>query len=522
MLWVEVGCFGVGLAAIQNFPVYIVYKDKNMPFKGHKRGRNYFQRGHKPYTSLGHQYHISEPEQYRRMDFNTYSLGLNLQDQPPSSLRPRPHQGDQEPFVAVEELIGGNQIVSMDILADVMSSLYASHMNASPDCASPCFSFPRKLAKNQGLGISVTVVCQKCQYTSSKYDLYSKLCTGKPGKPPADINIRCGQYMASSEVSLNSMSCLLAILNCHVPDQKTLQRNICKASNAHLSLAEAQINKNRGALAEIITHMDDNSPVKGIVAMDTMYNNPSRGGNYLPGTQSCTPIVEMTTKKQMIIGMECKSQICSKRKTRQELLCSHSGHCSQTYPAGKPLSDVEKIASQNFFSSIEQGPLANKITHVLADGCNQVLSGVNNPGIERLLCSQHLKRGQWRKFYSMAALLSPSLFGTVDPSGRKWELGSSIINRCSAEMTMFHKLHKKDENAYLSAMEKVRLGILPCLSGDHRQCRNTLSMCPMHPASSSAARNPKTKLRNFALDSSDIKVLQEVVDYRWAFPALHI
>ena len=208
--------------------------------------------------------------------------------------------------------------------------------------------------------------------------------------------------------------------------------------------------------------------------------------------------------------MECKSQICSKRKTRQELLCSHSGHCSQTYPAGKPLSDVEKIASQNFFSSIEQGPLANKITHVLADGCNQVLSGVNNPGIERLLCSQHLKWGQWRKFYSMAALLSPSLFGTVDPSGRKWELGSSIINRCSAEMTMFHKLHKRDENAYLSAMEKVRLGILPCLSGDHRQCRNTLSMCPMHPASSSAARSPKTKLRNFALDSSDIKVLQEV------------
>ena len=176
----------------------------------------------------------------------------------------------------------------------------------------------------------------------------------------------------------------------------------------------------------------------------------------------------------------------------------------------------------NFFSSIEQGPLANKITHVLADGCNQVLSGVNNPGIERLLCSQHLKRGQWRKFYSMAALLSPSLFGTVDPSGRKWELGSSIINKCSAEMTMFHKLHKRDENAYLSAMEKVRLGILPCLSGDHRQCRNTLSMCPMHPASSSAARSPKTKLRNFALDSSDIKVLQEVVDYTWAFPALHI
>ena len=108
--------------------------------------------------------------------------------------------------------------------------------------------------------------------------------------------------------------------------------------------------------------MDDNSHVKGNVAMDTMYNESSWGGNYLPGTQSCTPIVEMTKKKDYGHGMQVPNLL--KRKMRQELLCSYSGHCSQTYPAGKPLSDVEKIASQNFFSSIEQGPLANKITHL--------------------------------------------------------------------------------------------------------------------------------------------------------------
>ena len=103
-------------------------------------------------------------------------------------------------------------------------------------------SFHKKLAKNQGLKISVPSICQKCKYTSSNYDLYTRLFSGKPSTPLAQIGFRCGQHMASSEAPLNSISCLQAILNCHALDQRSLQHHISKTSNVHLSLAEAESN----------------------------------------------------------------------------------------------------------------------------------------------------------------------------------------------------------------------------------------------------------------------------------------
>ena len=187
--------------------------------------------------------------------------------------------------------------------------------------------------------------------------------------------------------------------------------------------------------------------------MDAMYNNPSRGGNYLPGTQSCTPIVEMITKNDYGHGIQEPNLPQEKNATRASLFTFRALlaniSCWQTFVW------CREISSQNFFSSIEQGPLANKITHVSADGCNQFSSSVNNPDIDKLLCSQHLKRGQWRKFYSMAELLAPGLFGTVDPSGRNWELASSIINRpCyisyTKGMKCLHFCHGKSEIGHIT------------------------------------------------------------------------
>ena len=57
-----------------------------------------------------------------------------------------------------------------------------------------------------------------------------------------------------------------------------------------------------------------------------------------------------------------------------------------------------------------------------------------------------MSKVKWRKVYTLVALITPRY---VNPSGRKWELGGSIIHRCSAEMTMFRKLHEMDENAFL-------------------------------------------------------------------------
>lgn len=379
-----------------------------MPPRWFRKSRRYFKTGHKFHEPSLILANNSPSKNFERLPVETYNLGLEGQECP-SILRPMPQDSDNGQSIISSPYIQSNRLVNMAKCADMMSTVYAAHFSHSRHCMCPDFQIPHATEKLQGLGTSVTVLCTKCDFTSDHCVLFNKVYSGLQGKPPAETNIRLGQYIASSECSLTSIRTMLAVLDCPTPAETTIQRQSKKASMAHELLGEVQLNRNQEVVAKLLSHKSSDDQVMGVVGIDTMYNNPSKGcATTQRGTQSSTPVVEFSTKRNLLIGMETYSQVCAKRRPGQLLCPNNRHHCTANYQVGGPMSMVEHDAAAAFYSKAQNGPLNGQITHLLSDGSNQSMNGMDDRNVERLLCVQHLKRGQVRKFYSLVPKLNPN------------------------------------------------------------------------------------------------------------------
>ena len=129
--------------------------------------------------------------------------------------------------------------------------------------------------------------------------------------------------------------------------------------------------------------------------------------------------------------MESFSHICEQRKPGK-LTCDCSQEYTVNYPTGGPMSDIEHVTVASFMKKTEDSSLKGRVSNVLTDGCKQVKCGMGNDRIEQLLCVQHIKRGQMRKFYSLVGSLSSVIFGSADAQGRKRALANAVVNWCSS------------------------------------------------------------------------------------------
>lgn len=437
-----------------------------------------------------------------RLDADVYELGVKNSKYTPSILRPCSSNTSQpHPDNTNIDYLTSNRFTNMEEVSNLMSNVCQAHQRSHPKCPGPQFAFPRATEKCQGLGTSVETVCLNCDFKMPHTPLFKKVSSKT--KPSAEINVRLGQYMVNSEVSMSSVRCLLSILDCNAPSEKTLLRNMAKASHVHMELGHKQIQSNQEKLSQIIAHMPQDSAEKAIISCDTVYNNSARGGKRQPGTQSVTPFIEMTTEKQLIIDMECQSKICNKCGLTDS--DSHEG-CLKSYPGRGAMSRAEKIAAELFYEKVKAGPLSGKVTHFLADGSNQIMSGINDPSVEKIMCVQHLKRVQRRKFYKTVGLLKQDLFGRHDPWARKLQLGNNIVNRCSIELTRARRKHAGDDARFLSSCNEIRYNVLDCLSGSHTNCTKASFVCQ--------PQKDHQITKCWALSTSDVNVLQSVVDYR--------
>ena len=116
------------------------------------------------------------------------------------------------------------------------------------------------------------------------------------------------------------------------------------------------------------------------------------------------------------------------------MCCSLHDGCTVSYPVGGPMSSVEHKAASQFMDKMSAKKVDTQITHVLSDGCRQINCGLDRPHIENVLCTQHIKRGQMRNYYSQSSNLSSGIFGTSNVGSRKKILGKVHVDRCSVEL----------------------------------------------------------------------------------------
>lgn len=468
-----------------------------------RKERNWrFKPGHKAYINPRDNPSSIEEKNYKRLSHEVYSYGIKGVVVP-SILKPKPPLDLDELLENDSEGITSNRIVNMEVLSDLMSRLYAEHCSKSPVCTNPSFIFPSCTEKVQGLGSSVEVLCKKCNFKFSHHRLFCTLPVNGPGKPAAEINRRLGQYIGTNEISFVSVQRLFSILDCIPPCEKTIMRHVYKSLEITAELSLKQMDDNRQALVDLAEHMPTTSTQRIIIGSDALYNNSARGALRQPGTQSVSPFIDMTTEKGLVVGMQSFSQVCPYCSVTSTENCSK---CFKTYPDQGPMSNVEKYATQRFFDDIDKTRLGQHVTHFLADGSNSILSGVKDKGIVRVLCTQHLKRGQKRLFYRVAKNLRKGLFGSSDPNGRKLELALLISNRCAAEITLARRIHENDSE-FFEKCKLIRINILFCISGDHTLCKDSSMLC--RPQLNDGVLKDKWKFT-----AKDRRILQEVVDYR--------
>lgn len=439
------------------------------------------------------------PRNYSRLTREVYELGVRGKDEPPSILRPKKNSVDPEEENS--DKLTSNRLVNMDTMSSLLSHCYAEHLNYKPRCRLPEFIFLKDTERYQGLGSSVQTKCVKCGFLLSHRDLYKKVSSEGRGRSEVEVNKRLGHFMSTNKMAVDTVIALFSVLDMRAPTEKTIMKHTYKCCDIQETLGKDLMIDNQKKVAELMTHNQDVDEL--IISGDTLYNNPAKGGRRQPGTQCSSPFMEYYTNENLVVGLQTFSQFCVKCKNGS---LDKPGHkCTKSYPKPGALSDAEKLAAAKVYSRIKTGPLENKVSTFLGDGCNQQMTGINNKKIEKVRCTQHLKRGMRKKCYDVFPKLSKGLFGTVNPAGRKRALATTLCDRVAIEMKKARKLYKLDSDWY-KFMRLVRLNTLFCISGLHAFCDKASLVCR-------PKRNKKnTEVYNLTL--KDIEKLQPTIDYR--------
>ena len=270
-------------------------------------------------------------------------------------------------------------------------------------------------------------------------------------------------------VSLLDVQLLFAAIDCPPPTEKTLQRLQDKACEVYVEVNKQTMKEN----CEDIKSMNEiTGEQKVVVATDTCYNNPPKGRSmYQPGTQSFSPMLHVDTG--LVISCAAHNKLCSRG-------CDgYCEGCSANFEPHVSMDKSEGMAAIDNFTTVTENNLI--ITHILCDGTDKVLKGVESLSgetPEKLECVVHRARALRRKFYgckfSVDLVGKPSL-NTY--SYNKAALANALVNRTSNELLRAVNKYAGDFPAYLRHMEAARRCIIPCFQGDHSECEVASLVC---------------------------------------------
>ena len=393
------------------------------------------------------------------------------------------------------------RIVGVQHLSKAFSKVYSGHLLQSPECHSPEFVSPEKEEKQQGVCVSMRIVCTKCKYSSELFKMYDVIENPGPGRKPAELNIA---FLVTSAVSLRDVQLLFATLNLPAPNEPGLFKNIKKQSVIASTIANNQLEKNRDVIKQIALYKGKDS-IR--VEMDSMFNNPPHGRQMSAlATQMFTAVLECETTRHLPVAAITHNQLCSTRGDKPLCVNVHPG-CTANYPVTSTMMKAKGDAAIQAYNQCLSSGL--RVSEVVADGTSMISSGLKGKSVEKLECVQHVSRGQARSFYKVVDTLSAEAMGDRLPSTKK-VLCNWLVNRCAAELKVARDMYRNNVDKFYAAVEHARQNILICLSGRHKECRRKSLICH-----GKGTKMPLPHGKSFlTLCESDVEKLQSVIDYK--------
>ena len=389
------------------------------------------------------------------VNFATGLTATALRPMPARHTESPPQTSCQEPLEAT-----GHRIINVETLIDFFNETIEEHNHVSPECKAKLF-FPAKEEVFQGMSSSIAVSCHKCSFRKKPYALFRRVKLDGGQRGHSEVNVRAAAYHITHPGSYQDTIEFPVYMDTPTITECGLSRIVGKVKGPMLQLGLDTMADNCRKAAEITKLLNVNSIPVGT---DTAYNNPPKGrGFQTNGTQSTTPMHEMLTRKQLVLSLESYSQICTCANKNEP--CRES--CPANIPRGYCLGSFEGQASQNNLQKIKTAGLV--VGTIVADNSHQIMAHRKDPSIKKEECIVHMSRAQERKVFSLKFAIAKN------PKVCK-KLSRNIVERCKSEMTMARR-HFANNVEYIKHMAKVCKGLVPCMRGDHGQCKNVLFTC---------------------------------------------
>ena len=482
-----------------------------------------FQPGHHGYkykSNAANKENILPQKTYSRLPAKGPLLSLQPCCKPqetPTVLRPV-HTRDLQEDQPLEEYASatgtdesyGYRILSLKPLMNLFSQAYISHLNQSPRCK-PTFIIPQFTETHQGLGTSFGVRCSKCNYVSEVSRMYDKIDVSHSKYShggSAEPNVRLAAWHITHGSSYSDTLSILSFLDIPSISENGLAGIVKNLNQPLTDLGNETLCQNRSKIKQLMKLM--NAPAL-TVATDTAYNNPCKGRAFQQnGTQSCTPMQELLTKKKLTLSINSLSQACT---------CGYkyvSRPCLDTCPAnvatGDNVGSLESKAAVDNITTIQNDGIP--IESIVADGTHQVASKLSKE-IKKLECAVHLSRAARRVVYKVAPYLSKDCCS--GPAQTK-ALANDLVNRCKVELTLARKQFSEDTKFFIH-MKKARSCIIRCLSGEHTDCTRMLLGCCYTGLRTTRYRR-RSQQKQWIINQKDAELMQQVVDNKLSDSAL--
>lgn len=436
-----------------------------------------FKPGHKPWisniktTTTGNQTEfnqVSSSKPVSRPNKRLYQAAFNDYQGPehtvPSKLRPAKDEQPKESHISDSSeniIVNLEKLIRFIKLCSSHQCKHGSHMNVS-------------VTKRMGLCITMTAACENCAFYTDPYKLFNE-CDRKTSRGPNTGSLNESLTLAIQKTKMGASDLLmcLACLDVKAPAASLIYSNINRQCDMMVQLNEMSMVENQVFVSQVKNLLHQPNEVD--VETDASFNNRNQAG-YEGATQSFCPLIEKNTGLNLPLAMATANKLCNKNNA-----CDHNDNdCKKSYHSDDTISSSEaKLAIKNLESVNNMNIV--KIRSVTSDASAQLGKVVKHfrqksgKSIRHYQCFVHRMRTLHKNLNKITFSKLPTSY---DRDTFRQKLAVCVRSRVRLELV---RIHKRCTEQDFSQIARLAIkNIIPCLSGNHANCKENSVACRAH------------------------------------------
>ena len=371
-------------------------------------------------------------------------------------------------------------------MSDMWNQSFRKHLHQNSNCTGD-LQWDTYKEEQRGFVWRVCLSCDKCQFVSDKYKLYTEIPSTKRGPKAAAINY--GMQVGLSQVSMGSAGLRKIFLsgNIPAPSTKGMQNSANKVSEKLEMTNKTDMRKIRQELKEVNKmrgHPMNEIDVEG----DACYNNPIFSGvnktPFQPATQSCYVLVENMTDKKLVVNLITKNKLCSHGKDHSgENINRKNCKCTQNLQMVENIGNEEESAKEGLKTLYAEG---FEIRHITTDPDTSAYRAADDLAYENkseispqhLIDTRHFSENQRRhikKNENILKIMPGATKGVKDKLHSRF--ATDLSQRCHAEYESALSKCNGDYFRFKRSISHAVDAVVLCYQGNHFLCRTQSFVC---------------------------------------------